>query len=273
MTSERTGILLLNLGTPESPSAPDVRRFLREFLSDPYVIALPNPLRWLLLHGLILPFRTNWSTRAYQKIWTEQGSPLLIHSQKLQSTLQDALGDDHVVELAMRYGKPDITAAIDRLLSKNCQQLMVIPLYPQYSESTSESSIQKTKRILKKHAIKIPVTFLGEFYYHPTYIEANVELIKKSLNGKTVDKIIFSYHGLPEQHIHKVCHEKEKCDLKQPCPAITNNNQKCYRAQCYTTSHLIAEKLGATIQRIYRHLPITPRQSPLDYAIYRPSIK
>lgn len=244
MTSERTGILLLNLGTPESPKKSDVRRFLREFLSDPKVITLPNPLRWFLLNVIILPFRTEQSTRAYQKIWTAQGSPLKIHSEQLQTALQEKLTDAYVVALAMRYGKPDIASSIDRLISKNCTRLIVIPLYPQYAESTTHSSIKHVKKIIAKKGINIPVTFIKDFHDHPQYIEANAQLIQKTLKNQSFDKIIFSYHGLPKRHIHSICHEKKHCDLNKACPAITHNNRLCYRAQCYTTSRLIAEKLN-----------------------------
>lgn len=243
MTSKNTGILLINIGTPESPRKSAVRCFLREFLSDPHVINLPYPLRWMLLNAIILPFRTPSSTRAYRKVWTAKGSPLQVHSQKLQKALQETLGETYDVELAMRYGKPDIASGIDHLVSKNCGKLIIIPLYPQYSESTTRSSVQKTKAILKKHRVKIPTTFINPFYSHPKYIESHVELIQKSLENKFIDKLIFSYHGLPENHIHNTCHEKKLCDIKKPCPAITKWNQHCYRAQCYASSRLIAEKL------------------------------
>lgn len=244
MNTSKTGILLINLGTPQAPNKLAVRRFLREFLSDPHVITLSQPLRWLLVNGIILPFRTRWSTQAYQKIWSEQGSPLLIHSRQLQNALQEILGSAYDVALAMRYGKPGIASAIDHLIEKNCDRLMVVPLYPQYSKSTSESSIQKTKKIITKRKLKIPVTFLKDFYDHSEYIKSSAQLIKNTLKNQPIEKIIFSYHGLPEHHIHTICYEKKHCDLKKPCPAMANHNRDCYRAQCYTTSRLIAEKLG-----------------------------
>ena len=169
---------------------------------------------------------------------------MLLHSQTLTAALQQSLDETHIVEFAMRYGKPTITSALNRLTEKNCEQLMVVPLYPQYAGATSESTIQAVKKVLNKQKIKIPVKFLKEFYFDSQYIEANATLIKNNLKDKPVDKIIFSYHGLPERHIHSVCKEKTACNLKTPCPKIENNNQACYRAQCYSTSHLIAEKLG-----------------------------
>ena len=147
---KRTGILLLNLGTPIAATKPAVRRFLREFLSDPFVVDIPALARWILVNAVILPFRTKWSTEAYQKIWTENGSPLLINSQALATALQQSLDENYIVELAMRYGKPNIASAIDRLLEKACEQLIIIPLYPQYARSTTESSIQCAKKYIRK---------------------------------------------------------------------------------------------------------------------------
>ena len=243
MTHERTGILLLNLGTPDAPTVPAVRRFLREFLSDPLVITLPAPIRWLLLNAVILPFRSKISTEAYQQIWTEQGSPLLVYSKQLHEKLQQQLGEKFTLALAMRYGNPTIKNAIKALLTDNCQKIIVVPLYPQYAASTTQSSILETKKILKQLKTNIPVTFLDAFYKHPEYIQSSSEIIADTLKNKAFDKLIFSYHGLPENHIHKVCQEKQSCDLKAPCPAIANNNAQCYRAQCYATSHAIAKTL------------------------------
>jgi len=244
MTQQRTGILLLNLGTPDAPTVPAVRRFLREFLSDPLVINLPAPIRWLLLNAIILPFRSKSSTEAYQQIWTEEGSPLLVYSKQLHAKLQQQLGEKFTLALAMRYGKPTIENAVKTLVADNCQEIIAVPLYPQYAASTTQSSILKTKKILKKLNTNIPVTFIDAFYKHPEYIQSSSEIIANTLKNKIFDKLIFSYHGLPENHIHKVCQEKQSCDLKEPCPAITNNNKQCYRAQCYATSHAIAKALG-----------------------------
>ncbi len=244
MTFERTGILLLNLGTPDAPTVPAVRRFLREFLSDPYVIDIPVLARWILLNTVILPFRTKQTTHAYQQIWTERGSPLLLNSQALANALQTSLGENSIITLGMRYGKPSIEAAVNTLLSHPIEKLLIIPLYPQYAKSTTESSIQYATKYIRKNNNTIPIQTIREFYADSSYIDATANLIKNTIKDATIDKFIFSYHGLPERSIHSVCHEKENCDLKKPCPKVLNNNHDCYRAQCFATSQLIAEKLS-----------------------------
>lgn len=240
----KSGILLINLGTPETATVPAVRQYLREFLSDPYVIDIPVLARWVLLNAVILPFRTKQSTKAYQQIWTEQGSPLLVNSTSLAEKLQNTLGEQYSVKLAMRYGKPDIESAVKGLLSKDLDNLMIIPLYPQYAESTTRSSTEKAKQCIQKFDNEIPIVTIREFYQDEHYIQAKAELIKNTLQDKEIDKLIFSYHGLPERHIHKTCHHQNSCDIKQPCPIMSVDSQDCYRAQCYATSRRLAEKLN-----------------------------
>lgn len=237
----KTGILLINLGTPTSATKRSVRRYLREFLSDPYVIDIPALLRWILLQGIILPFRTKQSTEAYQKIWTEQGSPLLVNSMKLTEKLRHELGGNYCVELGMRYGEPSIDSAVKKLLAENPKAIKIIPLYPQYAESTTLSSLKHAKNLIPS---SIPVTVLTEFYDNEDYIAAKSKLIRDALKNKVIDTLIFSYHGLPERHIHKVCKEKQHCNLKTPCPKMMMSNEHCYRAQCYATSQKIAKTLG-----------------------------
>ncbi len=243
---KKTGLLLVNLGTPDAATLPAVRRYLREFLSDPYVVDLPALLRWMLLNVIILPFRTRQSTQAYQQIWTEQGSPLLIHSNNLTKRLQSLLNEAHYcVALGMRYGRPSIESAVKRLLSQGIEAIKIIPLYPQYSEATTESSIQKTKAIIQKYKRTIPIQFINDFYDHPHYIMAKAQLIKNTLADKKIDKLLFSYHGLPQRSIHRVCSQKECNGFKKSCPrTVGERNSKCYRAQCYATSHQLAKQLG-----------------------------
>jgi len=243
---KKTGLLLLNLGTPDAATIPAVRCYLREFLSDPYVIDLPALLRWMLLNIIILPFRTRQSTHAYQQIWTKQGSPLLIHSNNLAKQLQLLVNEAHYcVALGMRYGQPNLESAMIRLLSQGVEAIKVIPLYPQYSEATTGSSIEKVKTLIQKHKRTIPIQFINDFHDHPHYIMAKAQLIKNTLSGKKIDKILFSYHGLPKRSIHKVCSQKECNDFKKNCPrTVGEYNSKCYRAQCYATSYQLAKQLG-----------------------------
>lgn len=244
---KKTGVLLINLGTPDAASVPAVRRYLREFLSDPYVIDIPALPRWLLLNLVILPFRTKQSTEAYQQIWTAVGSPLLTHSQAIANELQAVLGEKYLVGLGMRYGKPALTSTLKNLLSQELERLIVVPLYPQYAESTTRTSTEAIKKHIQKINNTIPIVTIREFYQQTNYIQANARLIHETIDHYPIEKLIFSYHGLPERHIKKTCHALE-CDLKAPCPAMSADNQDCYRAQCYATSRRIAEVLDLSAE-------------------------
>jgi protoporphyrin/coproporphyrin ferrochelatase len=230
----KKGVLLINLGTPDSPRVSDVRGYLRQFLSDPRVIDLPLLLRYLIVYCFILPFRARKSSHAYQSVWTNKGSPLLIHSLKIADKLQQELGNDTKVVLAMRYGKPSINHALAQL--RDYQHLKVIPLFPQYSSAATGSTIEAVLNEIKQQT-NIPfIEVIREFYDNSLFIETNANLIKK----KPADFYLFSYHGLPERHIKKAgC--KQLCHGQ--CPTVTNVNQFCYKAQCYETTRLIAKKL------------------------------
>ncbi len=239
------GVLLINLGTPDSPSPKSVRRYLREFLSDPRVIDLPKIPRWLLLNLVILPFRPYQSSRAYQKIWQTQGSPLLIHSRNLKTALAKNLGDDYHVELGMRYGQPNIEKALDQLLSQTCRKIIVMPLFPQYASASNGSAIAKTLELLKTKWNIPAVEIRSDFFEHPGFIKAYANIIQQELQSFDFDCLLFSYHGLPQRHIAKSqCQHSDHCQLKTPCPIIDINNRFCYRAQCYATSRKIAEYLA-----------------------------
>ncbi len=238
------GVLLINLGTPDSPKVSDVRKFLREFLSDPRVVDIPNPIRWLLLNTLILPFRPFRSAAAYQKIWTEKGSPLLINSQQLHNAVANKLGENFIVALGMRYGKPSIQSAMTTLLSHPCKKIIILPLFPQYSSAATGSVIQKVLESLTHQNNIPPIQFCDSFYHHPRYIGALASVIKNELHNDKSDLLLLSYHGLPERHIdHSQCH-KDHCNRKEICPTINPHNQYCYRAQCYATSRLLAHAVG-----------------------------
>jgi ferrochelatase len=219
-----TGFLLINLGTPNSPSVKDVRAYLKEFLFDPYVIDINPIARWCLLNFIILPTRPKKSAHAYQSIWTEAGSPLLVNSTLLAEEAQTLLGNDYKVALGMRYGNPSIESAIEQL--KECDRLIVMPLFPQYSLAATETAIQQALRWSKKYWAIDQVKIIREFYQHRNFIEAQATLIKKALEQHTVQKIIFSYHGLPERQIKGLAPED------------------CYKTQCYQTTELLIKELG-----------------------------
>ena len=231
----KKGVLLINLGTPDSPSVSDLRRYLRQFLSDPRVIDIPKLARFFLVNCLILPIRPKKSAKAYQSIWTDSGSPLLVHSIQIQETLQSELGKDVEVALAMRYGQPSIKQALSQLAF--CNHITIIPLFPQYSSAATGSAIEAVLAQIKQKTVIPNLTVINEFYSHPLFISAYANLIRQY----TADFYLFSYHGLPERQIIKSgC----KTSCKTVCPKITSSNANCYKAQCYHTTKLIAQELN-----------------------------
>lgn len=233
------GLLLINLGTPDNPSAAAVWRYLREFLADKRVIDLPPFMRYLLLYTFILPFRTRRSAHAYQAIWTPEGSPLLHHSRDLINKLQGRLGAQCQVVLGMRYGKPNIQEALSQL--QQCETLTVLPLYPQYSSAATGSSIEEVLRLLGSQTTFPSMHVIRDFHSHPSYIGAQAELIKPHVADH--DYILFSYHGVPESHLLK-----GGCNQVCTTNCLPGNNA-CYRAQCLSTTSLVAKTLGLTNQQ------------------------
>jgi len=237
----KKGILLINLGTPEHHEPASVYRFLKEFLNDPRVIDIPPLLRWLLVNGIIIPWRYKKSAAAYQQIWLASGSPLLVYSQELTKKLANELGKDYQVALGMRYGKPNIEMALNQL--SDCHQIVVLPLFPQYSSAATGSAIEKALSVLSKRWNMPEIFIKRDFYNEAGFIQAYAEVIKKNMGSQLIELLLFSYHGLPERHIHKSqC--KAQCDRHSECPVIHDDSQFCYRAQCYETSRLIANALG-----------------------------
>ncbi len=242
--TDRTGLLLVNLGTPESPSAKDVRRYLRQFLSDPRVIDIGPWRRWLLLNLIILPFRPRRSGEAYEKIWTERGSPLLFHGQDLAVKVQERCGDGVVVELAMRYGKPSIREALDRFKRQAVDRIVVFPLYPQYSSAATGSSIEEVFAEASGSWNTPFIQVVPPFYDHPAFIDACVGVARPVMDEAPWEKVLFSFHGLPERHCVKSddtgahCLKSEGC-----CDRIVEANRNCYRAQCFATARALATGL------------------------------
>ena len=239
------GILLINLGTPDSPSVADVRRYLSEFLSDPYVIDIPAPLRWLLLNCIILRTRPKKSAAAYQQIWHEDGSPLLINTRNFCNSLKEAVVGKFEVVFAMRYGKPTIESSLKELQERGCDKVTVLPLYPQYALSTTTSSIEKTLEVLDQIHYHPDIQFINSFYDDTGFISAYAHHIRLFLGNQKPDMLLMSFHGLPERHIKKVnCQYTKNCNTPLPCPAINEKNELCYRAQCYATAHAISHQLA-----------------------------
>jgi ferrochelatase len=239
------GILLINLGSPASPATSDVRKYLREFLSDPRVIDLPAPLRWLLVHGIIAPFRAPKSAKAYQKIWREDGSPLLSNTRLLAAALGEQLGGRYRVAFAMRYGAPGIGATLDRLTYQGAREIRVLPLYPQYA-SSSTGTVEDTVLRWHRHRQDGPeLKLLPPFFDYPGFIQSFAELGEPILKELRPDHTLFSFHGLPIRHILKEdisgghCLESEAC-----CEKIIPANGMCYRAHCFQSARGIAGALG-----------------------------
>lgn len=232
----KRGLLLINLGTPNSTKLLDIVRYLCEFLTDPRVIDLPILLRYLLVYGFIVPFRCRKTAKAYRAIWTEQGSPLLFHHQDLVKTLQKTLGSEYQIALGMRYGTPPIATALDEL--KHCVSITVLPLYPQYSSATTGSSLEKIAKSLTKQEVIPSLYLIRDFYQHPAYLAAQAQLIRKHLQEDT--HLVFSYHGLPERQI-----QKSGCQNLCPgsCNPLSNKNPGCYKSQCHQTSFLLTTQL------------------------------
>ncbi|WP_133136884.1 ferrochelatase [Legionella rowbothamii] len=238
----RRGLLLINLGTPKSPTVPAVRRYLRAFLTDKRVIDLPALLRYLLVYVLILPFRAKRSAHAYQTIWTEQGSPLLWHSQNLLTHVQQELGSKYEVILGMRYGDPSIAEQLNQL--KHCESITILPLYPQYSSAATGSSIEEALKVISSWDLIPSITVIRDFFQHPAYIKAQTAVIKEQVNE--YEHILFSYHGIPERQITK---NDCKSVCNDICPALSEQNQGCYKAQCHQSSRLLAKELQLSEQQ------------------------
>jgi len=232
-------ILLINLGTPSSTKVKDVRRYLREFLSDGRVIDIPAIPRFLLVNGIIAPFRAPKSAKEYRKIWTDKGSPIISYGYELTEEVQKKT--THSVYLAMRYGTPSLKAVLNELYEKSFSEIVVVPLYPQYASSTVGSILEIVSKEIATWDVFPKITFINQFYNHKGYIDAFVENIKK-LNYKDFDHILFSYHGLPNRHVERTHHDNS-CEDMGCHIRINEDNKSCYRAQCYETTKLIAETL------------------------------
>ncbi|MBC5994747.1 ferrochelatase [Pontibacter cellulosilyticus] len=239
----KIGVLLVNLGTPDSPNTPDVRKYLREFLLDPRVIDI-NPVgRYALVNGIIAPFRAPKSAIVYKQLWTERGSPLLYHGLDLKVKLQTALGDDYHVAFGMRYQSPSIKSALEELRDKSVDRIIVLPLFPQYAAASTGSVQDKVMEIVREWWVIPSINFISSFCDDPGFINAFAELGKQHMEQDNYDHVIFSYHGLPERQVLKGS-DKGYCQLGACCNTYNKRNKYCYRAACFATSRLLAEKLG-----------------------------
>jgi len=239
------GVLVLQLGTPDSTSVRDVRRYLREFLSDPRVLDMPAPIRWLLLNVVILPFRPRRSAEQYRKIWTEEGSPLMIHTKGLADALQAELGKGYLVRVAMRYQNPSIETALDDLAASGCERIVLAPMFPQYSSAAYGSAVGRVHE-LTSTIWNVPATStIPPFYDHPGFVASVGDVARRHLSRFRPDHVLFSYHGLPESQIKKSDQSGEWCLRRSDCcDVMLAENRFCYRAQSHATTRAVAEELN-----------------------------
>lgn len=244
---EKKGILLVNLGTPDSTKVPDVRKYLREFLSDGRVIDIPALPRWMLVNMIIAPFRAPKSAAEYEKLFTDRGSPLKYYTEDIVPMLQARLGEGYSVEYAMRYQSPSIQAGLDKLRRTNVSSLHVIPLFPQYASATTGSVMEKVMNIIGKWQVIPEVKITSQFLEEPLFLDVIENNGRKWMSQHDYDHYVFSYHGLPERQIHKASVD-DYCQLGQCCNSFHEKNRYCYRAQCFQTTRLLAERLGISEQ-------------------------
>lgn len=238
----KTGILLVNLGTPDSPSVADVRSYLSEFLNDPRVIDIPWFWRKVLVNLIIVPFRAPKSAQIYQKLWTANGSPLLYYSTQAKELLQRSLGDAYDVHLAMRYKNPSIRFVLEKMHKENYDKIIVLPMFPQYASASTGSALEEVMSVIKSWWVIPEIRIISQYYDHPDFIDGIVDRAKK-FDLNEFDHILFSYHGLPERQVDKVYSEGVCAD--HDCEReITDENKYCYKATCYATTRLLTEKLS-----------------------------
>jgi ferrochelatase len=235
--------LLINLGSPRAPEKDDVARYLNEFLMDPYVVDIPAWLRWPLVHALITPRRAEPSAAAYRKIWTEQGSPLVLHTRAFAESVRSAVGSNWEVRWGMRYGEPSVAAAVKDWA---IDELYVVPLYPQYAESSTRTAIEHVRHLVPA---SLPVRGLADFHAEPEFITAQAEQIESRVREFHPDHLLLSYHGLPEHHMIKLhpthCLQNADC-----CNRVDARNRFCYRAQAMGTSRALRNRLSLAPERI-----------------------
>jgi len=237
-------VLLVNLGSPDSPSVADVRRYLREFLGDKRVLDLPRPLRWLLLEGIILRTRPKRSAHAYASVWTEEGSPLVRTSVSVQRKLAAALGPGTPVYLAMRYGRPSIPDVLARMAADGIRELLLFPQYAHYAMSSWETVVVRVREAAARAAPGVKITTVQPFYQDPDYIEALVA-VSSPWRARPHDRVLFSYHGLPVRHMRKADSSRAHCQVVADCCATPSPaHATCYRAQCLATTREFVRKAG-----------------------------
>ena len=237
------GASVVNLGSPESPTAKDVKPYLDEFLMDKYVIDVPFLLRALLVRGIILQTRPKKSAEAYARIWTDEGSPLIVISKKMHQKVKQMV--DVPVALAMRYGTITIQKGLQELKDQGVTEVMLLPLYPQHAMASTTTILVLAEELRQKHFPEMTITNVPAFYNKPDFIQALANSIKKHLEGFDYDHLLFSYHGIPKRHIRKTDVTKSHCKIDGSCCNTPSPaHEFCYRHQCYETTKQVVKLLG-----------------------------
>jgi len=238
----KRAVLLVNLGSPDSTSVPDVRRYLREFLGDERVLDVPAAARWLLLEGIILRNRPKKSAHAYSEIWTDQGSPLVTTSQSVRDKLSAELGSGVPVYLAMRYGRPSVASVITQLVRDGIEEVLLFPQYPHYAMSSWETVVVKVFEEAARQAPQLRITSVQPFYDSSDYIEALYAVTAPYL-AKPHDHLLFSYHGIPQRHLRKADSSHAHClTVRDCCTTCSPAHATCYRAQVLATTRALVAR-------------------------------
>lgn len=251
--AERTAVVLINVGTPDAPTTPAVKRYLREFLSDPRVLDMNPVARWFLLRLVILPFRSPKSAAMYQSIWTERGSPLLIHSQDLAAKVRARLAaaGAHVV-VAMRYGAPSLCTAVDEIRAGGFARVVLVPMFPQYASASTGTALAEMYRLLGELPRVPDISVVPPFFADRGFIDSFASIIVETTKAPSApsasapsgpDHLLLSYHSIPVhqvQQIHATCRNEDAC-----CAALGPRNADCYRAQCVATTRALVDALRA----------------------------
>jgi len=241
-----TGVLLVNLGTPDSPSVPDVRKYLREFLSDPRVIDISPAGRWMLVNFIIAPIRSSRSAKLYKEIWTANGSPLMFYSERQKKLLQEKLGTGYRVELAMRYQSPSIESVLQQFSKPEFKKIIVVPLFPQYASASTGSVHEKIMSLIRTWQVIPEIKFINNFCNHSAFIDPFTAIGKK-YNPASYDHVLFSFHGLPERQVIKA-DGFNHCLKENCCASLGEKNSFCYRAQCFETARCLAKNLNLAFE-------------------------
>jgi len=240
----KKGVLLANLGTPDAPTRGAVYRYLKQFLLDGRVIDIPAVPRHLLVRGIIAPFRSGSSAKLYQRLWTDEGSPIKKYGYVLRDGVQQALGDDYHVVLGMRYQNPSLESAVTELLDAGVDEITVFPLFPHYASATTGSVHDEVMRLLRKEQVIPTMKFVNSYYDHPDLIKVFADNARK-YDLDSYDHFVFSFHGVPQRQMKKADRTKQHCIKKDNCcSSICEANKFCYSAQCHATAHAIAADLG-----------------------------